>query len=161
MSNVAKVLDILENHLPAIEDKFWYINDGGCGVMAALIAEQLDKLNVNYDIVCKASFWSGCNNKMSNKEVNSLLDEDNYDSMPNNHILIMVEGRIFDSSGEQKLSEDKITALIDHPTIVRMNDGDYWNKTFDRDQVDGMRVFTEKVFDKVYKKNHWFKEKRG
>jgi hypothetical protein len=161
MSNVAKVLDILENHLPAIEDKFWDINSGGCGVMAALIAEQLDTLNVSYDIVCRAGiFWCG-NGKLSNKEVNALLDEDDYHGMPNNHILIKVEGRFFDSQGEQKMDEEAVTALIDHETIVRMNDGDYWNSCFDRDQESGMRVFTEEVFNKVYKKNHWLKKKKG
>ena len=149
MTNTAKVLDILENHLPAIEDEFEWINWGGCGIMASLIAEQLDKLRVKYDIVCKAGY--ACNYAhMSNQQVNDVITDNNDRDVPNSHVLVKVDGRIFDSEGEQSIREKSITALIDHPTLKRMNKGDFWNSDFDRSQVDGMRVFTELMFDKAF-----------
>ena len=149
MNNVAKVLDLLENHLPAIDDEFYEINAGGCGVMAKLVAEQLDLLMINYDIVCLAG-W-GCDyERMSNQQVNDMIDINSKDNIPNSHVLIQVDGRIFDSEGEQFMDDDDICAYIDHPTVIRMIETDCWNHTFDRDQTEAMREYTKKMFDSMF-----------
>jgi hypothetical protein len=142
MTNTAKVLDVLENHLPTIDDEFYGINSGGCGLMAQIIAEQLDILGVPYTVICR-----GYGENFTNQEVNSLIDNNSTYNMPNNHILIEVEGRYFDSDGEVEVDEDRIQAIIDLDTIKRMNKLlDCWNSVFDRDQVEDMRVYTDKVF---------------
>lgn len=143
-SNIDKVLD-----LPAIDDSFEKINWGGCGFMVKIIAEQLDLLNINYDIACKGG-WA-CPDKMTNEQVNDCITTNNIRDIPNSHVMIMINGRLFDSEGEQFFGESRITALIDHDTITRMLDvDDAWNHTFDRDQVNGMRAYTESMFHNVF-----------
>lgn len=149
MSNVAKVLDLLENQLPKIDNEFERINSGGCGIMAKLIAEQLDLLAINYDIVCKAG-WGCSYSKMTNQQVNDMLDIDSEDNIPNSHVLIQVDGRIFDSEGEQFMDKESICAFVDHATVLRMVDADIWNCTFDRDQEEGMRGYTKTLFNEVF-----------
>ncbi len=148
MNNIDRVLDLLENELPSIDSKFRCINNGGCGFMAEIIAEQLDKLSINYDIICRGG-WR-CNGKMTNEQVNNLIDEEDSSSIPNSHVLIMVNGRIFDSEGEQYVNDESRTALIDHKTINRMLDMDCWNSTFNRNQVAGMRAYAQSVFYAVF-----------
>lgn len=144
--NVAKVLDVLDNQLPAIEDEFHYINSGGCGAMAMIIAEQLDKVGVEYNVICK-----GWGDNLTNEEVNTLIDNSDSFEMPNSHILIEVEGRYFDSEGEQLPEQSHIAAIIDYATIKRMVDfEDCWNCSFDRDQIEGMRAYTDEVFGKAF-----------
>jgi hypothetical protein len=141
MTNTTKALDVLENHLPAIDDEFYRINSGGCGLMAQIIAEQLEVLGVKYTVICK-----GWGDNFTNQEVNSLIDNRETYNMPNNHILIEVEGRYFDSEGEQD-NGGSVQAIIDLDTITRMNKLlDCWNHCFDRSQVEGMREYTDKVF---------------
>ena len=146
MNQLDNALDILQNHLPEIDDAFVDINWGGCGVMAELIAEQLDLLCVDYQVACKGGddFRSGSFKTI--EEVNKSIDEYDKPRIPRSHILIKVDGRYFDSEGEQFPDKDLITALIDRDTIARMNNISCWNSQFDRDQVSGMRVFTGKVF---------------
>jgi hypothetical protein len=145
-ATVVKVLDVLENHLPSIDDEFDRINWGGCGLMAQIIAEQLEVLGVPYTVICK-----GWGENYTNQEVNSLIDNNSTYNMPNNHILIEVEGRWFDSEGGEDSDESRLQAIIDLDTITRMNKLlDCWNKTFDRSQVEDMRVYTDKVFGRAF-----------
>ncbi len=147
MNTLEKVLDILENDLPSIDNQFYSINSGGCGHMAAIIAEQLDRYQINYDIVCKGG-WGCSKDKMTNAEVNHEIDNGNTRNLPNSHVLIMVAGRIFDSEGEQEVSESSITALIDYETMMRMlGVRGAWNSCFDKHQVSDMRDYAENVFD--------------
>ena len=121
--------------------------------MAKIIAEQLDLLKINYRIVCKAG-W-GCDyDRMSNQQVNDMIDINSTCNIPNNHVLIQVNGRSFDSEGEQHLDDEDICAYIDHPTITRMLSVDCWNDVFDRDQVGGMREYTQHVFKEVFGKTY-------
>lgn len=146
MDNTAQAMDILENHLPEIESEFDYINSGGCGIMAEIIAEQLEELNVDYSVACKGGWNFDDDEILSVEKVNQYIDEEDKIRVPNSHVIIKVGKRYFDSSGEVFPTEKSITALIDRETISRMNDMDCWNSCFDRSQKDDMRVFTGKIF---------------
>jgi hypothetical protein len=150
LATYEEVHDILSTELPLIDEEFSCINSGGCGYMAQLIAEQLDLLEVDYNIVCDGGYYGST--KYTNQEVNTLIDNERKDDMPNNHIVIGVGGKYFDSDGEKEMEEEDISALIDRETIERMNSNfDYWNRSFDRNQVSGMREFTKDVFQKASK----------
>ncbi len=149
MKNVAKVMDLLENTLPDINDEFYRINSGGCGIMAQILAENLDKLEMEYNVVCQGGRGFDDEDNLSNKEVNDLIDNSSK-NMPNSHILIEIEGRYFDSNGEQTVRMSSITALIDLPTIRRMNKMDCWNSSFDRSQVKAMREYANIMFDEQF-----------
>jgi len=148
MSNLAKVWNVLEHQLTDIDDKFRDINSGGCGIMANIVAEQLDLLSVGYSIACIKS-WS-CDRDMSIEEVNHAIDNEDTSTIPNAHILIEINGQFFDCSGLVETEESTVAARIDRETLQRMIDADCWNRCFDRSQTEGMREFTGNVFKKNF-----------
>jgi hypothetical protein len=150
LATYKEVHAILEDELPLIHTEFDSINSGGCGYMAQFIAEQLDLLGMDYNVVCDSGVYS--TTKYTNQEVNTLIDDEMKSSMPNSHIVIEVGGKYFDSDGETEMEEEDISALIDRETIERMNSNfDYWNRSFNRNQVEGMREYTKKIFKNAFK----------
>ena len=141
------VMHLLENNLPFINDNFEDINYGGCGVMAVLIGEQLDKLGVRYCIACL-----GYSDWMTVEEVQEAIKDGRTRDIPNVHILINItdshSDRFFDSDGEQDIDSEQVAALIDIQTLNNMLQMPRcWNSDFNRDQTEGMREYTNELFN--------------
>ena len=147
MNNLEKILDILENRITGINNNFHNINSGGCGVMAKILADQLDNFDIEYEVACIMR-WS--DKQYTYDEVNSLIDDRAGYNMCNNHIVIKLEGRLWDCDGEYKLRGRHVVALVDNRTITRMvAHEDCWCSCFDRSQAHGMRVFTQDLFRRM------------
>lgn len=143
-----KVIDVLTNAIPDVHASFDSINHGGCGEMACIIAEHLDCLGVEYNLV-----GTGYRpHSLSNAEVNHIIDECDIDSIPNEHILVKIGEKYFDSEGDKSDSHyvHSVIAEMDHPTVKRMLEVDCWNPWFDRSQVDGMRQHTRTIFEALF-----------
>jgi len=149
MNVMDQVIHTLEHNIPQMDDQFNAINEGGCGVMAQLVAEQLEELQVNYEIACKGGWSYDEGDVVTQDEVNTFIDNDDRGPVPNSHVLIKINGRYFDSMGEKKLKDGEIQALIDLDTMKRMNCMSVWNSVFDRSQEDNMREWTRNAFKDI------------
>jgi hypothetical protein len=90
-----KILEVLKTELPKINYKYSFINSGGCGFFAALLADELSKANVTNKTVFLSSFMSADIDvrkmyKVINENSKLTLEEFNSNGVYCAHMMVIV-----------------------------------------------------------------------
>jgi hypothetical protein len=151
-----------------LNDRYHYINFGGCCVIASYMADQLHKLGIPVRIVVAESLWATSYfphidkvRRKLNNTVNTARDW-NSKGIEFGHVVVEVKinnlWHILDTEHGCLPSKEywKRTPrrpfggyLTLHEARFLAGRGDGWNPSFDRDQIKGIKQMISKYITKV------------
>jgi len=129
---------LLTNALPFINGTVKSVNYGGCGHFAYLLSDALAAKRIDSAIVLVDQGYYpediACMTKCHGGDINAAykaqLDSDDYHNPCFGHIVVRVDGALYDSTGVAK-GRVVISEPIDSAIMSRMvHEGDCWNPVF-------------------------------
>ncbi len=137
-----KLNDSLINNL---DNKFDSLNAGGCAVVAYMLARELCSVGINAKVVWLSSFGAtkedfdkvlvANNNSVSLRELN----QSNINCA---HCMVLVNGKLIDSTGVHKNRDNmtwkhyKILNIVSWDIVEPIAKNEYgWNSSFNREQI--------------------------
>lgn len=124
-----------------IGDEYEYVNRGGCGIFAYMLAEELTRIGIKNEI-CWLAFELF---DMEDFNKCSTLYELNNLGIRCVHVLVVVDGWFIDCEGVFKSPEAAgwrgydMNIISDYKILERVvSNGQGWNNCFDRNQIPSM-----------------------
>jgi hypothetical protein len=145
------MMEAINNKLPALNAALPNINRGGCGFFALYLSKQLQKKNIDHKIIpLGCSYHKKCRN---DNDMIDLIKNDETFFIPNSHIVVEVDGILYDSEGEigeERYNDLVINGGISQLTLCNMlNLDDMWNDEFPRYKRIIIKRYLSKLFEEI------------
>jgi hypothetical protein len=158
----AQIHAVLDNKVPAINDKLNAINYGGCGILALELHKSLKSEGFDSSIVLVNYCYTSDDvddliRSIGMSDINSayqhVLKDGDHDDLPDlclGHICVQFDGKLYDSDGE--FDGHSISGAITAEIMEELLTLDCWNDTFKgnnsgKDITDTMESFFESLFN--------------
>lgn len=144
------MMEAINTKLPALNAALPKINSGGCGFFALYLSKQLQKRGIAHKIIpLGRSYHTKCHNE--NDMIDMIKNSETF-FLPNSHIVVEVDGILYDSEGEigqSKYDDLEKNASISQLTLCNLLTLDIWNDTFPRYQRVTIKRYLSKLFEEI------------
>jgi len=146
-----EIAEYLDFHLPSrVDSQFSYVNFGGCGIIAYIIANELEKIGLETEIAWLSTHCEGKSTLFeylikTNQQLTLL--ELNNNGIYVSHCLVVTNGYYIDSTGVYESAID--AGWTGRTELIRLKPKEFqsiaesdigWNPAFDRSQIPAIET---------------------